>query len=255
MYVDEVEGVGLLVDEFCHRFLTPGRPVVIRGGAGAAPALSWTPHQVATTLSPRRRLQSVSSRDVAGHAEYLTTIPYPDDFMPPLKARHARLDGDANSVVSGDSGYVFWKVDRMSHFASALARGLNWPAVLPSLFRARGRVMLQQFAFGQSGTGAPWHWHQDAFNVCLAGERIWYFLPPARALMSYKPVAMGVPAADEAYFAVQRPGDIVFVPEFWAHSVVNRVLSAAVALEVCTTRPRQPLTGREVVRRHARSLT
>merc|ERR1712039_769132 len=114
-------------------------------------------------------------------------------------------------------------------------------AVLPFLRhdQKKGTALIKHVSVGQSGTGAPWHWHGDAFNICIVGRRMWYFRPPERALMSRKPVKEGVFGANESLFACQQPGDIVYVPEFWSHSVVNVKLSAALAIEVEVMRYRK----------------
>mmetsp|Transcript_34162 Transcript_34162/g.96065 ORF Transcript_34162/g.96065 Transcript_34162/m.96065 type:complete len:158 (+) Transcript_34162:2-475(+) len=157
--------------------------------------------------------------------------------MPPRLAAAARLDGGAREVLAGHRGYLFAEVEDGSSLAQLLARDLDLRALLPSLFSEAGQMTVRQFALGQSSTGAPWHWHQDTFNTCVVGERVWYLRPPARALMSRQPVAAGVPAAGTSYYAVQRPGDIVYVPELWSHCVVNHTLSVAVALEFGTLMP------------------
>ncbi|CAE8656957.1 unnamed protein product, partial [Polarella glacialis] len=113
-----------------------------------------------------------------------------------------------------------------------LERDMPLATALPLAFRGPEPVVLRQLSVGQSGSGAPWHWHQDAFNICVVGERAWFLKPPAHALMSRQPVSDGVPQASGSLFTLQRPGDIVYVPELWSHCVVNSVLSLSVALEM-----------------------
>jgi len=215
----EVDGSSLTVAEF-ERFFRLKQPVLIRGALGGAAALQWSPRDLATAFS---RSQAHVS---------LCAIPYPDDWMPPNVARAARREGKVQDVFAGDLGYIFQEVEEGTELAERLATDVSLAALLPGEIAEHGAaVMLPQLSVGQSGTGAPWHWHQDALNACLVGERAWYLRPPACALMSRTPVREGIPEAGTSLYTTQRPGDVLYIPELWAHTALNRVLSVAVSLE------------------------
>lgn len=213
--VDEASSHTLSEAAFMQRAFLAKKPLVLRGGAIPAPS----PREVASTLD------SVSSNGE------LCSIPYPHDFMPRTVAKHATWPGGAQDVFAGGRGYLFSEVDQGSAMASLLARNMPIASLLPFVFRGSDPYVLQQLSLGQSGTGAPWHWHQDAFNICLVGERAWYMKPPAEAIMSRQPVCEGIPSADGSYFTMQGPGDIIYVPEMWSHCVINCKLSFSVAVE------------------------
>ena len=84
-----------------------------------------------------------------------------------------------------------------------------------------------QFMWGPTGSGAPLHYHQDAWNALVFGEKRWWFLPPANASSSTRIVNRW----DTSYHCTQRPGDFVYVPDSWSHAVFNTKTSAAIAIE------------------------
>lgn len=230
--VTEVDGRRLSSETFDRDFFLPTKPVIIRGGANGAPALRWTMAQVVEAVAGSERS---SSENQSEHLVDLCSIPYPEDWLPPDMLSAACRPGavaDAIKVVGEGPRYIFHEVEDGSPLSSLISRDLDFPALLPSVLGSPASTeSILQFSLGQSGTGAPWHWHQDAFNVCVVGERIWYFRPPALALASNQSVEHGVPEASGSFYAVQRPGDIVYVPELWGHCVINSILSVAVAVE------------------------
>eukprot|EP00929_Paragymnodinium_shiwhaense_P075862 TRINITY_DN38850_c0_g1_i2.p1 TRINITY_DN38850_c0_g1~~TRINITY_DN38850_c0_g1_i2.p1 ORF type:complete len:455 (+),score=57.45 TRINITY_DN38850_c0_g1_i2:60-1367(+) len=223
--IPEVDASSLRVNDFDDSFFKATKPVVIRGAVAASPALCWSPDELASLL-----------QDSSTH---LSTIPYPDDWMPPEVAQQARRSGtmtDAIEAAAERPNYLFMEVSPQTSLARRLDEVLNLRGILEKVLDTdRDLVMQPQFSVGQSGTGAPWHWHQDAINACLIGERVWYLRPPPVALMSNQPVTLGIPEAGSSYFAVQRPGDIIYIPDLWSHAVVNRVLSVAVSVEFGTS--------------------
>lgn len=245
-HIEEVDGIMLTADAFEADYFVGKRPVLIRGGALRSDAIHWSPGQLVTALQNK----SCPSTCTLAPSGMLSTIPYPDEFMPPEQAAASRSAGGLPDILSGHTGYLFCEVEAGTALGRLLGRDLNPRKTLPSLFGKPSQVVLQQLAAGQSGTGAPWHWHQDALNICIVGKRYWYFRPPADALMSRRPVASGVDLAGESVYAVQRPGDVVYIPELWSHCVVNCTLSIAVAFEFGTEMAKEPTTCRDVALRH-----
>lgn len=146
--------------------------------------------------------------------------------------------------------------------------GLASDAPLASVFDYGLDPVLRQFALGPALTGAPMHFHGRAFNALVHGVKLWVLLPPPLAIFSTRhpvlwllhelPVlarrlssshsqrgkqpsdqrgGSGAPGDawgdDHAavYVTVQGPGDVVFVPENWAHVVVNLADCVGVAYE------------------------
>lgn len=226
--VEEVEASELTAQEFQAVAFRPRRPLLLRRGLGrAAEALG--------ELLPALLGEGGEGCRSSSSSQRLSLLPYPEDFVPPELLPEASWPGlGAKEVLAGHRGYLFLEAAEGTALARRLDEALRLREALPFAFQGRSPRILRQISLGQSGSGAPWHWHQDAFNVCLAGERAWLLRPPAKALMSRRPVSAGLEGADGALFAAQRPGDILYVPELWAHCVVNRTLSAAVALEFGT---------------------
>lgn len=119
------------------------------------------------------------------------------------------------------------------HHHSRLSRD----APIPELFSSFS-ISLRQFIIGPRRSGSPPHFHGHAFNALVYGVKLWYLWPPSEAYFAFSPVQdwqsrylegqLGGPVALEC---VQRPGDIVYVPENWGHAVVNVEDSIAVAYE------------------------
>jgi hypothetical protein len=130
------------------------------------------------------------------------------------------------------------------------------------------RLILSQFSLGPPLSGAQPHFHGHAVNALVHGIKLWLLFPPALAFFSEmtaveffsmlvnkgadhagKKAAMwwssiisgtsGMPesshlsASEDAsiMWVIQRGGDIVYVPEFWGHAVINLVDSVGVAYE------------------------
>ena len=93
----------------------------------------------------------------------------------------------------------------------------------------------RQFFLGEAGSGAPFHFHRAAFNVLAHGRKLWWLIPPKDAVYSTTPMlsylAQGFEMPPSTIQFVQEPGDIVLVPDFWAHATVNLETSIGVAVE------------------------
>lgn len=91
-----------------------------------------------------------------------------------------------------------------------------------------------QFYQGVAGTGAPMHLHVDAWNCLVYGEKRWFLMPPFQGGYSAMPIRQWV---DELYPTMQvlectqRTGDILYVPKYWSHAVLNIRESIGIASE------------------------
>ena len=102
-----------------------------------------------------------------------------------------------------------------------------------------------QFAVGGAGSGAPMHYHKAAVNTLVYGKKRWWLAPPRDAIYSSIPAAAWAEGGGPARAAaagrtllrcVQRPGDVLFLPDFWGHAVLNEEASVGVASEFETAR-------------------
>ena len=97
------------------------------------------------------------------------------------------------------------------------------------------QLVLAQFMAGPAGSGAPPHFHGQAFNVLFQGTKEWQLFPPEHAFFHVMPAQdwfadRGV-ASEQTMTCTQREGDALLVPAFWGHAVLNTQPVVAVAFE------------------------
>jgi JmjC domain, hydroxylase len=118
------------------------------------------------------------------------------------------------------------------------------PLMSDSELNQIGQVI--QFYLGNTGTGAPMHFHNDAVNLLAYGEKQWFFLPPYEALFSSKYIGSFLldyynQRATNQTFVEQNQiemltcrqyaGDVMYVPQWWSHGVFNLKPSVGIAIE------------------------
>lgn len=106
-----------------------------------------------------------------------------------------------------------------------------------------------QVFVGGPGSGAPLHYHTDAWNALAFGRKHWWLLPPSAAAYSAVPPVEWAAHASEAFSrlggplrpfeCVQEAGDVVYVPAGWAHAVLNtgRNVTVGAAVELALEFP------------------
>jgi hypothetical protein len=191
-----------------------------------------------------------------------------DDHMP-LHGSHASSSSSSSSSLSSSSSsppsssassptvesppYVFDSQLLMRD--RSLLRGVSF--LNSSVHEAGATVTLKQLALGPALSGSPPHFHPPAWNALLFGRKLWLLVPPADAVfVGDTPVlqwflrellptlaanasvavdagatTIGVRGGSGVWIGVQNPGDLVFVPEFWGHAVLNLADSLAFARE------------------------
>ena len=84
------------------------------------------------------------------------------------------------------------------------------------------------FYLGSAGSGAPMHYHSHSYNVLVFGRKRWVILPPRHALFSKQHIANWLETEYKALRddgaameCIQEPGDVLYIPEGWAHGVLN----------------------------------
>ena len=103
------------------------------------------------------------------------------------------------------------------------------------------KIGLCEFFMGPEGSGSPVHWHVAAMNFLARGTKQWFLAPPRFSFHSRTPAklwwhnkshARPQPNSERTHLnCEQTAGDILFVPRFWAHSVLNSDFVSGFALE------------------------
>jgi len=124
------------------------------------------------------------------------------------------------SQYAFDRGFL----ERNSLLRESIAR----PPYLPNEF---SRLM---FGIGPSGSGLSFHYHQEAWNQLALGGKHWMLYEPGSMpqpegecpgevhldwLTKVWPKLKGTPRAPHE--CVQRPGDVLYLPEGWWHATLN----------------------------------
>ena len=93
-----------------------------------------------------------------------------------------------------------------------------------------GQYSNYQFMIAPKGTGASPHFHNSGMNVLFTGSKIWTFWPPVLSFYSTQNVDEWFTNTrdkrlnnkeDGVLTCVQRPGDVLFVPNMWGHAVLS----------------------------------
>eukprot|EP01038_Epipyxis_sp_PR26KG_P007166 gene7166-9769_t len=115
----------------------------------------------------------------------------------------------------------------------------------PNLMNLKGTQLRKMFvnaqwALGGEGTGAPVHFHNTAWAALIYGAKKWFIYPPENMIMSNKQI-LEYYETDMLEFqnrgvrpvtCVQTAGDVMMIPESWAHGVLNIQESVGIASEV-----------------------
>ena len=99
-----------------------------------------------------------------------------------------------------------------------------------------------QFYVGPAFSGSPPHYHADAWNALAHGRKRWFLYPPDDALYTSQPSyvflegggmddALAREGALRPLECVQEAGDVMFVPDFWGHMILNLRESVGIAGE------------------------
>eukprot|EP00933_Yihiella_yeosuensis_P042127 TRINITY_DN36634_c0_g1_i1.p1 TRINITY_DN36634_c0_g1~~TRINITY_DN36634_c0_g1_i1.p1 ORF type:complete len:287 (-),score=29.73 TRINITY_DN36634_c0_g1_i1:214-1029(-) len=123
------------------------------------------------------------------------------------------------------------------------------PAWLPTTLMENELPVL---SLGGNRSGIPFHSHGATWLLCLTGHKRWFIVPRGRAskrmrgnqlYSSAEWVKMVLPnlnASLRPYTFVQKPGDVVFLPDGWAHLTVNLDKVLAVGMQSAIRRFKEP---------------
>ena len=206
--VDVVDYDKLSWQQFQERYASCAKPVLIRGAPNV---------EVLQKRWSRERFE----RRFAKLPVEVGAIPY---------ARSLGREGGIKSFSqyrADQKDYVFVQLHPKQH--EALLNDIPKLGYFSNLVEVH-----TQFYQGPAGTGAPMHLHTDAWNCLVYGEKRWFLMPPFQGAYSAMPVRQWV---DELYPSMkvlecmQRAGDILYVPKYWSHAVLNTRESIGIARE------------------------
>jgi hypothetical protein len=246
--IDEVsEGAldQLTANDFFIQYWLPHRPVILRG--------------MAKNWSVRQAWQRGSFGAKYGELDFETgAIPYSSSFSQQHKtqslheymlymAHMTHPDGAKLRNFGNNVQYVFGQSQsgrtKSVKLHDALKSDYAWkPDFLQHMHPIQStlRPANQQFYLGAVGSGAPVHFHHDAWNFLAFGGRRWWLFPPGVSTYSSMPISTWRarhPKPPGALECMQHAGDVIFVPHLWAHGTYNtrQSIGSAVELESSST--------------------
>ena len=206
----------LSYESFRDKYLHTQRPVLLRN---ASEVRSWP---ASTRWSPIDVLLKTH-----GDAEMtVSAIPYASQYGLPQHKQTLRAYMEAHRHNDSLPECIF--ENKLSSTRPALLHDIGTLRLFDGY-----QVHPHQFLVGVPGSGAPFHFHQEAFNVLLTGSKLWVFREPPRATMSTEhplvTMSSGLTKGDRT--CVQRADDVMFVPDSWSHLVLNLEDTVALAVE------------------------
>lgn len=236
---------------FVERYVAPHRPVLIRGMLTGEQAeqlkANWsvakiveTHPDVTFTASGIPYAEQFGLGDSETAKMKQVTIQEYLDFMKKMQ------DETTMDVFEDDSAlpYIFSSIASEQLLMTTLGQNIARIEIpIVQFGQKTGSRRLHEFSaqfyLGAIGTGAPLHSHVHAYNILVHGRKKWFIAPPRHGLYSREPirnwVASSYPSMLKSgasiYECIQEPGDVLYVPELWAHGVVNLAESVGVAME------------------------
>jgi len=230
-------------EAFSSEFRRPGRPVVLKGLAAGFPAVArWSPAffrehygdvPVVTVDGSQRALADLEAGAGSFHTEAMT------------------VREQVDRMLAGRTDYVSFFGDLFSR-DPGLCEDIPLQQLEPLLSRKRFAANpLFKLFMGASGTSTPWHCAelQNLF-VQIHGRKDWVLAPPSSTPcldpritgwnQQYCHAMIDFRAPDLERFPLYRhtqlfhaslePGDLLYIPPFWWHYVVNPTVSIGLAL-------------------------
>lgn len=216
-------------------YMSLQRPVLIRNATN--------PHKLRQLFNHWQRNKLAKEYGHLTFTEVL--VPYAESFgynhttttLKQFLNKMERLNGEFNSVQNvlllSSPTYIFEAIPPNSPLLEYFAI----PEILnPSVTHIS--MTKTQFYVGPPLSGAPFHFHRNAWNVLIYGLKRWFLMPPPHAHYSrqhvwdwWKTSHMNAASLDHVLECVQHPGDMMFVPDMWGHSVINLRESIGMAAE------------------------
>eukprot|EP00042_Codosiga_hollandica_P042513 m.391633 g.391633 ORF g.391633 m.391633 type:complete len:329 (+) comp56346_c0_seq38:1280-2266(+) len=197
----------LSADEFMRQYLSVQRPVLVRNHHRKN--AKW--ESLRKNWKRESFLQKYGSVS-ATHAE----IPYAREFG--VRANDTTLRDYAEHMYEPRAApptYVF----------EESKEPISKTFLSPKLVKAR--FSSNQFYLGPKNSGAPMHYHTHALNTLVYGRKDWYITPPAVSVYSREPPTTWLANMRSAkepthlVHCVQEETDVLYVPAWWGHAVIN----------------------------------
>eukprot|EP00055_Hartaetosiga_balthica_P006043 m.18576 g.18576 ORF g.18576 m.18576 type:complete len:632 (+) comp4980_c0_seq1:56-1951(+) len=227
------ENSSLNANTFLVKYYSTTTPVVIRGGCRDWAGLTkWTPEHMERILKE--------------HKLKVGQIPYSIQFGKDQREMTIRdYFAHAKDMNSTHPFYIFDnlvlnpKLSPIPRATKALMKDMENPVQF-NIFKTTSL----QFMAGIESTGAPLHYHQDAWNCLIKGEKRWLVYPPSQALISTQHAVETFNSfthchvgdgdeckQEEEPSLTQYEGDLVYIPQQYTHAVINKGITFAVASE------------------------
>jgi hypothetical protein len=143
------------------------------------------------------------------------------------------VETDTKTFVKGSESDAVFK----RHIRAMTGRFEFFESILKRT-TPNGQYSNYQFMIAPKGTGASPHFHNSALNVLYSGEKMWALFPPSHSFYETTPVRdwfereratresqSGSSSKKYRRYmeCVQRPGEIIYVPDGWGHAVISLV--------------------------------
>ena len=228
---DSIDAHTLTARDFIANFLVPGRPLLIRGALTDPGTREPFPFFDPESWS----LDAIKASPWGRLPVAMGEIPYAASFGSRSTTVSLAAACDFFSKLAKNKENTRQYVFESIPLDSEVTRGFSIPTVglHPSVTGFRPQKV--QLSLGAAGSGAPLHFHSAAVNLLIRGAKRWSLVPPSAAHYSSIHPAEMSDAADEnlrPLKCLQRTGDVIFVPDQWAHQVLNLEESVGFAAEV-----------------------
>lgn len=238
--------VGLTPLEFARDYASVRRPVLMRGGQVGAGwdelREKWRRDAIAAN-HPHLTFQT--SHIVYGKKNGMDAVDLGiADYLQYVRdSRQTDADGNFQTANSTDGQYIFEAGTPVAKQKDPeLWSRMQLPSVIANAPDGSLYLNFQpHFYLGPPGTGAPMHNHRNAFNALVYGRKRWVVMPQRFTMWSLRHINTWL---DKDYRrlkdkygehavldCIQEPGDIMYVPKFWAHGVLNLAESVGYAME------------------------
>ncbi|XP_065905980.1 uncharacterized protein [Dysidea avara] len=217
-------------EDFLYEYLSLQRPVIVRNVVNSK--------NVKNLFRKWQRQQFVKEYGTLEFKEVV--VPYGESFgysdnetkfvtLQEFVNKMDQLSQMGEKEYPSQPSYIFEPISENS----PLLDDFVLPSILdPELTHAT--LSHVQFYIGPALSGAPGHFHRNAWNVLIYGKKRWFLYPPTEAFYSRQHVWQWWQQQQKpigALECLQYPGDLVFVPDMWGHAVLNLQESVGLAAE------------------------
>ncbi len=151
------------------------------------------------------------------------------------------IDKQIKSILSANGSYIpdlmkFAFEKLAPNDAYGIKWGVNDASAVHGLFSRR------QWAVGVEGSGAAVHYHEYSWNAVVFGAQHWILYPPHDRILSNIHILKYINDSEIEKFhnsekvrklqCVLTAGDILMIPESWAHGALNIQETVAISYEL-----------------------